>query len=158
MKFIISCVSALVLLSAEPRLAAQQRAGDEKAVKTGWILLGDLNKSGTRWESAGDPNVDYFSGVFEILDRHVDRRRTTLPKVGERIRVTVGSAVTIVDYRVRGEQRVRDSPSSAGRPLGPDDNTGLFVEQGAIVRVDDVRVSQAAGQLRAVWARVSDIK
>jgi hypothetical protein len=157
MKFIMLCVSALVLLSSEPSFAAQQRAGEEKAVKTGWILLGDLNKSGTRWGSAGDPSVDYFSGVFEILDRHVDRRSTALPKVGERIRVTVRSAVTIVDYRVRGEQRVRESPSSARRPLGPDDNTGLFVAQGAIVRVDDVRVSNAAGQLRAVWARVSDV-
>ena len=39
--------------------------------KTGWILLGDLNKDGTRWASAGDPSVDFFSGVFELLDRHV---------------------------------------------------------------------------------------
>jgi len=157
MRFIMLCVSALVLLSSESSFAAQQRAGEEKAVKTGWILLGDLNKSGTRWGSAGDPSVDYFSGVFEILDRHVDRRSTTLPKAGERIQLTVRSAVTILDYRIKGGRRVRESPSSARRPLGPDDNTGLFVKAGAIVRVDDVRVSQPAGQLRAVWARVSDI-
>ena len=134
---------------------APKRGINRLANKTGWIILGDLSKDKKRWASAVDPNVDYFSGTFEIVDRAVDRHTTTLPKVGERIRVMVRMPIVILDYRYKGEQRALEPPSSVTRPKGPYNDTGLFLEPGSIVRVQDVQVSRPLGQLRVAWARVS---
>jgi hypothetical protein len=162
---VIAFVLAIASISAST-VRAQSRGSATKSVwnrlvhKTGWVILGELSRDRRRWAVAVDPNIDYFSGIFEILDRPFDRRSTELPKVGERIRVMVRVSLVILDYRLNGEQRALQSPGSTTRPKGPYDETGLYLEPDSIVRVEAVNQSRPLGPggVRVVWGRVSPLE
>lgn len=122
-----TAVLALITLQASTVIRASVQVGqstgslDTLTHKTGWILLGALTADFRRWAVGADPNVPYMTGPFEILGRRVDRRKPILPKVGDRIRVTVRQEIMIVDYATASEQRRLTAPSSVTsvrRPLG----------------------------------------
>src|SRR5260221_4726004 len=104
-------LTAIVLVSvvSVPVGTLQRSSGSEATTvnslerltyKTGWILLGGVTADLKSWAFAigvdADPKVDYLTGVFEIVGRTVDRHKPILPKVGERIRLTVRSHVSIL--------------------------------------------------------------
>jgi hypothetical protein len=160
---------AIVLASLVTRLspgggrldASQTSKGSLDALthKTGWVLLGGLTKDAKKWAFGvgidSDPTVDYPTGSFEILGRTVDRQKPELPKKGERIRLTARAQVTILDYATTGETRRLTAPSSLSRSLGAGDRTGIWIDAGTVVHVQDVQISRPYGQLRNVWARVT---
>ena len=144
-------------LSTSSKVSARQGSPgslETLSHKTGWIYLGALTVDYKAWFSS-DPNVDYPTGAFEIVDRSVNRRKPVLPKIGEKIRLTTRVQVRILDYATRAEARRLTPLSSANRSLGPEDNTDAWIDAGTIVEVRAVHVSRPAGEIRSAWARVS---
>jgi hypothetical protein len=154
-------VAAAFVMMAAALLSAQSTDKSTNALqtlshKTGWILLGEATADLKHWAvgQMGDPSVDYFSGTYVILGRTIDRRRPIRPKIGECIRIMARGRIIILDYAVTGEEH-RLAPPMMTRGLDSGDDTKLFLERDAVVQVCDVKIAPAAGQIRAVWGRVS---
>jgi hypothetical protein len=121
--------------------------------KTGWIPLGETTEDLKQWAVGSDPNVDFTTGTYEIVGSDWDRRKPRLPRVGARIRLVVSVPVYILDYQTAGEKRRLEPLSSATRPLGSDDYTGIRLPAGTIVEVRAVEASRRY-RIRTLWARV----
>ena len=122
--------------------------------KTGWIPLGDLTRDSRKWATGSNPTATSNSGTFEILGKTIDEVKAVLPKVGDRIQITARVPIIILDYATAGEDH-RLEPPMMKRGLERRDNTGLWLEVGAVVEVRVVKISPAHGEIKAAWARVS---
>ena len=126
---------------------AKQAVREEKTesalkLKTGWIRLGSVTVNRKRWAGASDPNVDFPTGGFEILEKNVDRRKVSLPMAKDRIRLTAANEVIVLDYVSSGEKRALDSPASLTRSIGDRDRPGIRLAAGTIVQVEEIRFSR----------------
>ena len=100
-----------------------------------------------------------------LLPHRVDGFRHVphdVESVEHNLGVAVGQAlarradVRLVDYGVTGEERRLDPPMSSVRPrIGQFDETGLWLEPGALLNVEAIEVSPPMGQIREAWARVT---
>jgi hypothetical protein len=158
---ILRLLPLLVLVLPAVPLAKSQdeatRSKDSLATltwKTGWIPLGEATADLKKWAVGADPNAEFTTGVYEIVGSNWNRREPRLPKVGARIRLVTSVPVEILDYATAGEKRRLEAPSSASRPLGPDDQTGIRLSAGTLLEVRSVKVSRPHGHIRVIWARV----
>lgn len=122
---IISATLLLVAVQANAARSSTAQSRDQSNQslsalrgQTGWITLGFVSPDRKRWVVAVDPTLDYFSGVFEMLDRHVDRKTVVLPRIGERIRLTVADDVVIPDYANKGETLALKAPPNPRQERG----------------------------------------
>jgi hypothetical protein len=75
------------------------------------------------------------------------------PKIGEMIRFRARVPVIILDYEQSGEARRLDVPL-ATRGLEPRDDTGLWMEPGAVVEVLEMKIVTSPLRNKFAWARV----
>jgi hypothetical protein len=148
-----------LLMSARAQARPQGAVGSLAILtsKTGWIHLGYITADRQEWAIGSDPHAGFTTGTYEIVGSSWDRRAPRLPRVGERIRLTVNARVMILDYLITGEKRLMDPPI-VNRPLRDSDSPGIRLPAGTVLEVRSVKVSKALGDLyggiRSVWARI----
>lgn len=138
----LACATCVVL-SAESRESEQSaRLLSDLRSRSGWILLGALDASSNRWAS--------------LLKHMTSRSRDGVPHMpeeGDVIEVTGPLEVYILEYELRGEERLLGPP--VGKVRAPRDFTGVSLTAGTKVRVKRVERGQRTGSLQSVWALVS---
>jgi hypothetical protein len=108
---------------------------------TAWIYLGLWDEGSAHWRT-----LLSHESVGAVTPGG------SIPARGDIIRITHPQMLYILDYQNRGESRNRESP--AGKLLTSADETGVGLEQGALVEILEIGTARNSGELRSVWARV----
>lgn len=116
-----------------PNHQTRADALEQLEYNTAWVQLGFIDYSGQL--KTGDGSTVPVS----------------LPRAGDRLRVSRRMRLHIVDYPKSGEARRMEAPIV--RPA--EDETRLWIAAGTLVQVDEVRVAPEPAQF--AWARLSPI-
>ena len=120
------------------------RAFDTLSRGTGWLELGVVERDRGVW-----PEGRPFEFVAE------GRQSNWLPRRKDRIRLTQGGPIVILDFGARGEALWKHSPATRHGQLHLSDDTGARADAGAVFVVEDVQFEPAAEQkLHFVWVRL----
>ena len=142
----LACV-VLEYLPTEARLeAATQNPDPWKGLTKGWIILTFIDPQNKEMP---------YNAQFELVGgQALDTRAVPLPFPGERIKLQTHYGIWILEYRMKGEARIMDSPVTF-RARAPGDETGVYLPPGTEVQVEQVRVGNLEDSLiMIVWALV----
>lgn len=116
-----------------PNYQTRSDALEQLEFKTAWVQLGFID----------------YSGQLKTADGSTVP--VSVPRAGDRLRLSRRMRLHIVDYAKSGEARRMEAPIV--QPA--EDETRLWIAPGTLVQVDEVRVAPEPAQF--VWARLSPI-
>ncbi len=120
--------------------------------KQGWMILGFVKTHRTWW---GKRKIDSWGSRVTTTFEFIDKQPFSMPKQGDRLRLTGSFNLAILDYELSRERRVGTSP--AGKRLHADnDYTGVVLRSGTEVVVKKLGIAPLEYEdLWSLWALVS---
>lgn len=111
---------------------------------SGWLLLGDLDPSGS----------NYVRGPFFDIYRSSYSDKSLIPRIGEQLRLTAERNVIIAGYKKSG-LAAQNVPPWTLNVLTDSDYTGVKLPKGSVVEVRSVSLGSFPFQTAVVWVRVA---
>jgi hypothetical protein len=124
--------------------------------KTGWFLMGGIQASGERWVDLYSEPETPIGRPFDFVNEPESSRQ--LPRRGDRIRLTKGGAISIVNFGFRGEALRDRPPTQENTYSSPTNVTGTRVDAGGLYDVADLVLEPVGGTIRFVWVRLVAIQ
>lgn len=110
-------------------------------------------KTAWMWIGLWDENIGDWDTLLSHRFREGRKRNRVIPVPGDVVELTHPQSLILLGFRKTGEARNRESP--AGMTIEPDDETGIVVPRGTVLKVLDVQRHQRTPSLLSIWARVA---